>query len=222
MGASQSSNCCFLISSLLYHPTNQTQPSWRASQFSKSGDSQLRPQGPFSAEFSSNPNQTHLNKLIKVFSISRKSLADEFDQVWSQTPQESTWPNKKKSEAPPCKTMKKELEIFKMQLKMITLTIVRSRRGGGLCRAPASAEGKRVEFSVNSQSFGLSYFWLFLLGVAKVVHYNQACNIFYYIKMYYMYICTCTYIHGAAIFYLSLSIYIYIYIRGGHRLIFLI
>jgi len=66
--------------------------------------------------------------------------------------------------------MKKELEIFEMQLQMITLTIVRSRRGGGLCRAPASAEGKRVEFSVNSQSFGLSYFWLFLLGVAKVDH----------------------------------------------------
>jgi len=32
------------------------------------------------ADFSSNPNQTHLNKLIEVFRINRKIQAGEFDQ----------------------------------------------------------------------------------------------------------------------------------------------
>ncbi len=35
----------------------------------------------FPAEFSSNPNQTHLNKLIKLFRITRKWLG-MFDGVW--------------------------------------------------------------------------------------------------------------------------------------------
>ncbi len=35
------------------------------------------------AEFSSNPNQTHLSMLIRVFKIIRKSQVGEFDQGWS-------------------------------------------------------------------------------------------------------------------------------------------
>ncbi len=34
----------------------------------------------FPAEFSSNPNQTHMSRLINVFRIIRKSQVDEFDQ----------------------------------------------------------------------------------------------------------------------------------------------
>ncbi len=34
------------------------------------------------AEFSSNPNQTHLSMLIRVFKIIRKSQVGEFDQGW--------------------------------------------------------------------------------------------------------------------------------------------
>ncbi len=34
----------------------------------------------FPAEFSSNPNQTHLSMLINVFRIFRKSQVGEFDQ----------------------------------------------------------------------------------------------------------------------------------------------
>ncbi len=37
---------------------------------------------PIPAEFSSNPNQTHLNMLIRVFRIIRKSQEGEFDQGW--------------------------------------------------------------------------------------------------------------------------------------------
>jgi len=35
------------------------------------------------AEFSSNPDQTHLSKLIKVFRISRNSQVGVSDQGWS-------------------------------------------------------------------------------------------------------------------------------------------
>ncbi len=38
---------------------------------------------PTPAEFSSNPNQTHLSMLIRVFKIIRKSQVGEFDQGWS-------------------------------------------------------------------------------------------------------------------------------------------
>ncbi len=38
---------------------------------------------PTPAEFSSNPNQTHLSMLISVFMIIRKSQVGEFDQGWS-------------------------------------------------------------------------------------------------------------------------------------------
>ncbi len=34
-------------------------------------------------EFSSNPNQTHLNKLIKVFRITRLQAGEFFFQGWS-------------------------------------------------------------------------------------------------------------------------------------------
>ncbi len=37
----------------------------------------------FPAEFSSNPNQTHLGMLISVFRIIRKSQVGEFDKGWS-------------------------------------------------------------------------------------------------------------------------------------------
>ncbi len=43
----------------------------------------------FPAEFRSNPDQTHLNKLIKVFRITRKLQAGSFNQRWHQTLQES-------------------------------------------------------------------------------------------------------------------------------------
>ncbi len=36
----------------------------------------------FPAEFSSNLDQIHLNKLIKVFRITRKLQVGVFDQVW--------------------------------------------------------------------------------------------------------------------------------------------
>ncbi len=35
------------------------------------------------AELSSNPNQTHLNKQVKLFRNNRKQQAGEFDQGWS-------------------------------------------------------------------------------------------------------------------------------------------
>ncbi len=38
---------------------------------------------PTPAEFSSNPNQTRLSMLIRVFKIIRKSQLGEFDQGWS-------------------------------------------------------------------------------------------------------------------------------------------
>ncbi len=37
----------------------------------------------FPAEFSSNPNQTHLNKLIKVFRINTKLQVAVFNPGWS-------------------------------------------------------------------------------------------------------------------------------------------
>ncbi len=37
----------------------------------------------FPAEYSCNPNQTHLNMLINAFRIIRKSQVAEFDQGWS-------------------------------------------------------------------------------------------------------------------------------------------
>ncbi len=40
---------------------------------------------PTPAEFSSNPNQTHLSMLIRVFKIIRKSQVSEFDQDWNST-----------------------------------------------------------------------------------------------------------------------------------------
>jgi len=40
-------------------------------------------EGRFPAEFSSNPDQTQLSKLIKVFRISRNSQGSVFDQGWS-------------------------------------------------------------------------------------------------------------------------------------------
>ncbi len=43
---------------------------------------------PTPAEFSSNPNQTHLSMLISVFKFIRKSQVGEFDQGWSQTLQQ--------------------------------------------------------------------------------------------------------------------------------------
>ncbi len=36
----------------------------------------------FPAEFSSNPNQTHLSMLINVFRVIRKSQVAEFDKGW--------------------------------------------------------------------------------------------------------------------------------------------
>ncbi len=48
------------------------------------------PRGPLSCNFSSNPNQTHLNQLIKLFRITSKlQEAGEFDQGWSKTLQDS-------------------------------------------------------------------------------------------------------------------------------------
>ncbi len=41
------------------------------------------------ANFSSNPNQTHLNQLIKLFRITNKQQAGVFDQGWSKTLQDS-------------------------------------------------------------------------------------------------------------------------------------
>ncbi len=38
---------------------------------------------PTPAEFSSNPNQTHLRMLIRVVEIVRESQVGEFDQGWS-------------------------------------------------------------------------------------------------------------------------------------------
>jgi len=43
----------------------------------------------FPVEFSSSPNQTHLNKLIKVFGINRKLQTGVFDYGWSYTLQDS-------------------------------------------------------------------------------------------------------------------------------------
>ncbi len=47
------------------------------------GYSNLAREIHFPAEFSSNPNQTHLSMLIDVFRIIRKSQLGEFDQGWS-------------------------------------------------------------------------------------------------------------------------------------------
>jgi len=46
--------------------------------FFRSGFPNLGPGGPLS-----NPDQTHLSKLIKVFRISRNSQIGVFDQGWS-------------------------------------------------------------------------------------------------------------------------------------------
>ncbi len=46
-------------------------------------------EGHCPANFSSNPNQTHLNQLIKLFRITSKLQAGEFDQGWSKTLQDS-------------------------------------------------------------------------------------------------------------------------------------
>ncbi len=46
----------------------------------KQGYSNLAREIHFPAEFSSNPNQTHLSMLINVFRIIRKSQVGEFDQ----------------------------------------------------------------------------------------------------------------------------------------------
>lgn len=35
------------------------------------------------SEFISNPNKTHLNKLIRIFRITRKLQGGEYDQGWS-------------------------------------------------------------------------------------------------------------------------------------------
>ncbi len=47
------------------------------------GYSNLSREVHFPAEFSSNPNQTHLSMLINAFRIIRKSQVGEFDQGWS-------------------------------------------------------------------------------------------------------------------------------------------
>ncbi len=47
------------------------------------GSSNLDLESHFPAEFSCNPNQTHLSMLIRVFKIIRKSQVGEFDQGWS-------------------------------------------------------------------------------------------------------------------------------------------
>ncbi len=47
--------------------------------YSKTGISNVGPEGRCPAEFSSNPNQTHLKKLIKVFKITGKLQAGVFD-----------------------------------------------------------------------------------------------------------------------------------------------
>ncbi len=49
-------------------------------------------EGHCPANFSSNPNQTHLNQLIKLFRITSKLQAGEFDQGWSKTLQDSDPP----------------------------------------------------------------------------------------------------------------------------------
>ncbi len=49
----------------------------------KQGSSNLAHEIHFPAEFSCNPNKTHLNMLINVFRIIRKSQTGEFDQGWS-------------------------------------------------------------------------------------------------------------------------------------------
>ncbi len=46
------------------------------------GSSNLGREIHFPAEFSSNPNQTHLSMLINVCRIIRKSQVGEFDQDW--------------------------------------------------------------------------------------------------------------------------------------------
>ncbi len=45
--------------------------------------------GHFPSEFSSNPNQTHLNQVIIVFKTTRRLRAGEFFQGWSKSLQES-------------------------------------------------------------------------------------------------------------------------------------
>ncbi len=47
------------------------------------GYSNLAREVHFPAEFSPNPNQTHLSMLVNVFRIIRKSQVGEFDQSWS-------------------------------------------------------------------------------------------------------------------------------------------
>ncbi len=46
-------------------------------------------EGHCPVNFSSNPNQTHLNQLIKLFRITSKLQAGEVDQGWSKTMQDS-------------------------------------------------------------------------------------------------------------------------------------
>ncbi len=54
----------------------------------RQGFSTLVLEGHCPANFSSNPNQTHLNQLIKMFRITSKLQAGEFDQGWSKTLQD--------------------------------------------------------------------------------------------------------------------------------------
>ncbi len=53
--------------------------SWEAKFCLQQGSSNLSLEGQSAAEFSSNPDQTHLKKLINVFQITRKLQAGVFD-----------------------------------------------------------------------------------------------------------------------------------------------
>jgi len=55
----------------------------------KQGFSNSVLEGHCPAEFSSNTDQTHRSKLIKVFRITRNSQVCVFDQGWSWTQQDS-------------------------------------------------------------------------------------------------------------------------------------
>ncbi len=56
---------------------------WKVRERLQQGYSNLTREIHFPAEFSSNPNQTHLSMLIRVFMIIRKSQVGESDQGWS-------------------------------------------------------------------------------------------------------------------------------------------
>jgi len=58
------------------------------------GSSNLALEGQSPAEFSSNPDQTHLSKLIKDFRITRESQVGEFDQSLSLPLQGSGTPGR--------------------------------------------------------------------------------------------------------------------------------